>query len=112
MFLSACCRYCRSSVRWNNAGSAEPEPFAVIRHQNSPSDQGIALNQRMWRGGTALLGGHGTEKKLRFGRSVVKAENAFRGTIPFIGHGTEQNFKFSGSVAERPSSVDTERDKI
>ena len=58
----------------------------------------------MWRGGT--------EQNLRFGGSVTEAENDFRGTIPSSGHGTEQKFKFGGSAAERPSSVDTEREGL
>ena len=41
-----------------------------------------------------------------------EAENEFGAAIFRSGYGTEQNFKFGGSLAERPSSVDTERDKI
>ena len=41
------------------------------------------------RGGTALLGGHGTEENVTFGGSVTEAENGIVGTIYCSGHGME-----------------------
>ena len=43
---------------------------------------------------------------------MTEAENEFHGTIPSSGHGTEQNIEFGGSVAERPSSLNTERERL
>lgn len=55
--------------------------------------------------------GGGTEHKLRFGGSVTKAEYESGGTLPCRGGETKQNLIFGRSLAERPSTVEVERNK-